>query len=52
MVSLLMRAAVGIYFRRLRVLHRARFPRHGPVLLVANHPEDATIIEVTWICRQ
>ena len=48
-VNLLMRAAVRVYFRRLRVLHRARFPRHGAVLLVANHPAmwtDVLVLDV------
>jgi glycerol-3-phosphate O-acyltransferase/dihydroxyacetone phosphate acyltransferase len=37
-IHLLIRAAVRIYFHRVRVRHRVRFPRRGPVLVVANHP--------------
>jgi 1-acyl-sn-glycerol-3-phosphate acyltransferase len=49
LVSLAMRAAVRVYFRRLHVRHLARFPRRGPVLLVANHPAmwtDVLVLDV------
>jgi 1-acyl-sn-glycerol-3-phosphate acyltransferase len=48
-VSLVMRAAARVYFSRLQVRHRARFPRHGPVLIVANHPAmwtDVIVLDV------
>lgn len=38
----LMWLAVAVCFRRFRVLHRERFPRHGAVLVVANHPSTWT----------
>ena len=47
--SLLMRAAVRVYFRSLRVRHVARFPRTGPVLVIANHPAmwtDVLVLDV------
>ena len=49
LVSLLMRAAVRVYFKRVRVRHGERFPAHGPVLLVANHPAmwtDVLVLDV------
>lgn len=39
--------ALNAHFRRVRVLHRERFPRSGAVLLVANHPSawaDAVLL--------
>lgn len=36
----LVRAAVRVYFRSIQVLGIERFPAHGPVLLVANHPNS------------
>lgn len=45
-VSLATRAAVHVYFSRVQVRHRDRFPRRGPVLLVANHPAMWTDVMV------
>ena len=48
-VSLVMRAAARVYFSRLQVRHREHFPRHGPVLIVANHPAmwtDVIVLDV------
>jgi len=42
----LMRAIVTCHFRRLRVRHGPRFPRRGPVVLVANHPATWTDVLV------
>ena len=38
----IMRLAVEMNFRRIRVLHAERMPREGAVLLVANHPSTWT----------
>lgn len=39
-------AALILSFRRVRTLHRQRFPREGAVLLVANHPATWTDVLV------
>jgi 1-acyl-sn-glycerol-3-phosphate acyltransferase len=49
LISLLMRAAVRVYFKGVRVRHAERFPARGPVLLVANHPAmwtDVLVLDV------
>jgi glycerol-3-phosphate O-acyltransferase / dihydroxyacetone phosphate acyltransferase len=38
----IMSLAVALHFRRVRTLHRQRFPRSGPALVVANHPSTWT----------
>ena len=45
-VNLATLAAVRVYFSRVQVRHRDRFPRRGPVLLVANHPAMWTDVMV------
>ncbi|MEY4070018.1 MAG: hypothetical protein RL721_632 [Candidatus Eisenbacteria bacterium] len=48
-VTLLMRAAVHVYFAHVIVRHRHRFPATGPVLVVANHPAmwtDVLVLDV------
>ena len=41
-VRLLLRAAVGLYFRRIEQFHCERTPRTGPVLFTSNHPNSMT----------
>jgi glycerol-3-phosphate O-acyltransferase/dihydroxyacetone phosphate acyltransferase len=39
-------AAARVYFRSIDVRHRERVPRHGPLLVVANHPASFTDVIV------
>ena len=39
-------AAARVYFRSIDVRHRDRVPRHGPVLVVSNHPASFTDVIV------
>ena len=48
-MQLVMEAIVRVVFRRFEVLDRERFPRRGPVVLVANHPAawtDVVVLDV------
>jgi len=43
---LVLGAAAGVYFRSIDIRHRDRVPRHGPLLVVANHPASFTDVIV------
>lgn len=54
LVHLIVRAAVRVCFGRIETTGRERFPRRGPVLVVANHPAawtDVVILEVALARR-
>jgi 1-acyl-sn-glycerol-3-phosphate acyltransferase len=54
LVHLIVRAAVRVCFGRVATTGRERFPRRGPVLLLANHPAawtDVVILEVALARR-
>ncbi len=49
--QILMEAVVRVYFRRLETISRDRFPAHGAVLVVANHPAawtDVLVLDVAF----
>ncbi len=38
----ILRAALGVYFRRIERFHRERVPQSGPLLFTSNHPNSLT----------